>query len=86
MSSDKIAMFRGVNYLEEQAGITYNSLSSTLCRLGAGCKGSLWIPLFFVGLRVLRRLIYHNQMYVISLTPEQPSALVNSQISEAGQI
>lgn len=79
-------MFGGVNFSEEQAGITYDPPCSTLRRLGAGCKGSLWIPLFFVGLRALRHLIYHTQMYVIPPTPEQPSVAVKSQISEAGQI
>lgn len=39
--------------------------------------------LFFVGLRMLRNLIYHVN---VSLIPKQPSAVVKSQISEAGQI
>lgn len=85
MSSDKISMFGGVNYSEEQAGITYKPPLLNLAPARCWLQRQSVDPTLLFGLRALRRLIYHTQMYVISLAPEQPSAAVKSQISEAGQ-
>jgi hypothetical protein len=71
-------MFRRVNYLEEQAGITYSTLSSTL--------GWLQRQSIDPVLLCCPENVKISYLSWVSLIPKQPRAMVRSQTSEAGQM